>query len=995
MRKWLLLSGSALLLLAGAAVLWPASPGQVASAPAVAVEPFTPVAVLAEPGAQGLALTGRVLDPLGKPVANAEVMLAASAQRALSTAACPVCDEPLLACEARETGLAVEAHLAAHQGALAAAMTVRTDEKGAFRFERLAGVSFSVWARAPAARLGTALRERAAPGDPVELVLPAVRSIAGTVLDESKAAIAGATVYAVFPPLALVTQAVSDERGRFELAGLGEGPFYVLASAKGFLPSAKQRVEAGPDPLQLTLGRPRKLEVSVTAQGRPAAASVAVSAHHLRRQAEAPRGAVTFDGLYGDEVTIVATQGERASGPHVVTLEAPVTRVSLELLDGGRLAVTVVDEAGEPVPTPHLELYAVSREEGGAEKDAQTGELVTFGPMVPGSYQLIVEAQGFRQQRLPVSIGKGETTLEVALTRAVMVSGKVLDEYGRPAPKIAVLVNPTGDSVVSDDQGRFDAEVPSAGRYELHAHHSDWGGGRLVVNAPAKDLELRLEPQGGVQVQVQLAGRRVEGAEATVWQAKSGSFRSDRASGADGVVLLRGLPPGTYTLVAEHPDHLPSTRQEITVVDGQLARVTAELREGAKLSGSVVDEGGAPVVDAAISVVPGRGARPVTTDAQGRFELSPLVPNGEYRLAVRHLSFEPAPPTRAAAGGPPVKITLKRRAMYRGRVLSEDGAPVTHYSVNEHQVDAADGRFELPLSTVEGQLIVSIDAPGFESLLLDKPPAPDLGDLTLKRMDALEGTVVDERGGPVGGAVVSCSVCEESSMSDEQGRFRMPRPTLPQATLVARKGRQSGSQRLDGRSGPVRIRVAGGTRLFGRVFAPSGQPAPGVELEISGDEEPSTVVTALDGSYQVELTPGSYRFRVTALGSDYEAQGYGREDLERMVVAEVTGAEQHLDFGPAPGTGSLTVRLPQARGRALWLVRGDPPAATLESPLGLERVAYSQLLFQPEGPKAVFSGLVPGRYTLISRASDDVVDAERPQLQRVDVAGPTEIALGR
>ena len=70
----------------------------------------------------------------------------------------------------------------------------------------------------------------------------------------------------------------------------------------------------------------------------------------------------------------------------------------------------------------------------------------------------------------------------------VLISGRVLDEYGRPAPGVSVLVSPTGDSVVSDAEGRFKAPVPSPGLYKLEAHHSDWGGGAVKVAAVVSSM---------------------------------------------------------------------------------------------------------------------------------------------------------------------------------------------------------------------------------------------------------------------------------------------------------------------------------------------------------------------------------------------------------------------------------------------------------------------------------------------------------------------------
>ena len=40
-------------------------------------------------------------------------------------------------------------------------------------------------------------------------------------------------------------------------------------------------------------------------------------------------------------------------------------------------------------------------------------------------------------------------------------------------------------------------------------------------------------------------GRRVEGADVVLWVEQEGIFRSDRSSGPDGLVPMRGLPAGT------------------------------------------------------------------------------------------------------------------------------------------------------------------------------------------------------------------------------------------------------------------------------------------------------------------------------------------------------------------------------------------------------------------------------------------------------------------
>ncbi|MHB8874214.1 MAG: carboxypeptidase-like regulatory domain-containing protein, partial [Myxococcaceae bacterium] len=532
MKKWIAIALGAALLLGASALLWPRAvpPEAAPETPAASLPDFAPILVSAEKDS-GLSLTGTIFDPTGRPVAGAEVFLAASAQASLVSVRCAECGELLLSCPARETSLGVADLLRLGKGTLTAGASTRSDAKGAFRFEHLAGVSFTLWARA--AGLGESVRERAAPGEPVELFLPPLRSIAGSVQDDQGRAMAGATVYAVSRRLALPHQATSAQNGTFEVEGLGEGPFYLLAEAEGFLPAVAAQVEAGPQPVRLTLQSPRRLEVTVRSGGKPAEANVRLAADHLTLEQVAKGGLASFARLFPDHGVVTAVFGGQSSAPHAVVLTEPVTRLTLDLEPGGTLTVTVTDDAAGPVPGAEVVLST----RGGeivSKKKTRAGELAVFGPLGGGEYFLRGSAEGYKTAELPVLVRAGDTNVELVLGKGTVISGRVLDEYGRPAPGISILVTPTGDSVVADGEGRFVAQVPTPGLYSLHAHHSDWGGGKVSVTAPASGVELQLEPRAGVQVTVQSQGRRVEGANVVLWLDREGSFRSDRPSGADG-----------------------------------------------------------------------------------------------------------------------------------------------------------------------------------------------------------------------------------------------------------------------------------------------------------------------------------------------------------------------------------------------------------------------------------------------------------------------------
>ncbi|MBI3183009.1 MAG: carboxypeptidase regulatory-like domain-containing protein [Myxococcales bacterium] len=993
-RSWLILAAGASLLVAGAAILWPSPPPMVSLEPAPGQVPpaaelpdFQRVEVAA--GEQkGLTLTGTVFDPLGRPVSGADVFLASSAQQSLTTVRCGECGELLLSCIAPESALTVAELLRRGRGLLAPAASTRSDEQGRFRFERLAGVSFTVWARSSG--LGEAVRERAAPGEPVELFLPPLRTIAGRLEDERGRPVGQGAVRAVSRRLASLHEATSDARGYFEIRGLGEGPFFVLAEAEGYLPSVAWEVEAGPKPVHLTLAPARSLEVEVRSAGSPVDARVRLSGSHLSREAIAQGGLARFGGLYPDQLVVSATFKELSATPRVVTLDQPLTRVSLELSAGGVLHVSVVDEGGEPVPDPELAL-ATHEGEVVQKRKGRQGEVQSFGPLGEGDYLLRGSANGFKPSELPVSLRAGSQSVELTLERGTVISGRVLDEYGRPAPGISILVTPTGDSVLADGEGRFTAQVPSPGLYQLHAHHSDWGGGLLQVTAPARGVELHLEPRAGAHVTVLAEGRRVEGAHVVLFIEREGSFRSDRPSGSDGVVLMRGMPAGTYWLVASHAEYLPSERQKLSIGEGQLVRVTAELRAGASVFGEVVDTHGAPVPTVALSVVP-RGAEPTVSDGVGRFEIRALRPGLTYRVEARHPRFEQQDRVLAQAGGPPARVVLKRRDLFRGRVLSEDGTPLKRFRVDDHAVDSADGRFELPLSSIEDRVIFVVQAPGHEPLMVDQPATPDLGNLYLKRAPELTGVVRESSGIPVTDAVVSCDVCEESVLSGADGRFRLSRPPYVAAFLVlARKGRLFGSRQVSaGTGGPIELRLVPAVRLSGAAYLPEGRPAAGVEIEGVNLErsEPVSAVTSQEGRYSMEVAEGNYRF---TLGAGPAGQ-LPRHGEATAVVAEVRGAEAVLNLGPAPGTASLAVRLRPMPGYALWAVRGEL-AQVGNPPIELFRAPFALLRYQPPA-LVTLQGLTPGRYSLVYSAFHTETPSG-PLVLLVDVPAQGEIVLAK
>ncbi|MBM4381116.1 MAG: carboxypeptidase regulatory-like domain-containing protein, partial [Deltaproteobacteria bacterium] len=378
---------------------------------------------------------------------------------------------------------------------------------------------------------------------------------------------------------------------------------------------------------------------------------------------------------------------------------------------------------------------------------------------------------------------------------------------------------------------------------------------------------------------------------------------------------------------------------------------------------------------------------PVTTGLEGLFEVRGVRPGATHRVDVQHPQYEQVERVTAQAGGAPVKVMLRARTLFRGRVVGEDGAPVGRFRVDEEEVQSPDGRFELPLRESAGAVVFSVQARGYEPRALERPAAPpDLGDVVLSAAPRVSGVVRDASGQPVPQALVTCAGCDESGSSGPDGRFRYAVPFLRGGMeFVARRGNLEGRAALAEGQAEVEITVRGGTRLTGSAWSAEGAPLEGVEVTVMDPERGfgSPFVTGPGGRYQTELPAGTYRF----LAGGPPGGMSGRV----MEVHAVSGTEQALELGGAPGTVPLLVRLSPAPGHCLWVVPGEPPSID-NPPESLGRLGGVRMVYEPPALARV-PGLRPGRYTVVYGPFHVDVPGG-PAVVRVEVPSAEPVPVG-
>jgi len=139
---------------------------------------------------------------------------------------------------------------------------------------------------------------------------------------------------------------------------------------------------------------------------------------------------------------------------------------------------------------------------------------------------------------------------------------------------------------------------------------------------------------------------------------------------------------------------------------------TEPIEPGNTLKGTVIDDDGNPVSGAFVHVaetvpnvgnVSGRGqqvADQVLTDEYGMFSITRLNTNGEHTLSVssrNHSSFTQSVPAFHLLKEPlpRYEITLKRQQTVRGRIVDEDGEPVSDVRVSSQSYSNHDGEFSV------------------------------------------------------------------------------------------------------------------------------------------------------------------------------------------------------------------------------------------------------------------------------------------------------------
>lgn len=509
--------------------------------------------VVLGPGAR---IEGRVLLPLGSPVADAEVT-------------------PFLA-----DSLAAFTGGTGDQSPVAS--SVRTDAQGRFRIEGMPSGQLRLQASKEGFVAGWSSNLRTGHGtvlEGVELQLLEGKEMSGQVVDVHQRPIAGARLVVQADAQdanglrSQVLETTTDEQGRFAVRyPATTGRLQLTATAPGHWV-----LEKAYDPVQATQGlkvhmRPMQSLVGLVVDeaGGPVEGAevhlVTASPYPIDPSAAVPLGSVATapDGTF----SLLPDLGRAGRGPFQLVAmkegrvpasseafpmrsgpEPPAVDLRLILMQGAAVHGEVTDTQGQPVAHARVSLVALrpAADQGsmfGASTGPRQGDRVAsqrcdgqgrfrFEGVAPGDYRLEASHRGFSPSiSEDFTVEQGEHLQALVLPAVAGIEGKVVGDL-RGYVGLHVLALHPGQAelqapVSADGSFRFDSLLPGSWDLELHEEQTEavsmaalWGrppalANRSGVVVPAGetvsvDLPLESQGRGSVEGTVQVQGAPASG----------------------------------------------------------------------------------------------------------------------------------------------------------------------------------------------------------------------------------------------------------------------------------------------------------------------------------------------------------------------------------------------------------------------------------------------------------------------------------------------------
>ena len=793
--------------------------------------------------------------------------------------------------------------------------------------------------------------------------------------------------------------------GRALVGRLGAGPWQVTARAGGF-EDASGRGKEG-ERLELVLRKLGAITVRVVGEdASPAAdAHVAVAGAMLwpARVATADaRGDVRIGSLQAGTYALRATKDDSVSPIEfdVVVGRGDDKPIVLRLARGRFVGVRVTD--GDAPDASPIRAARVTLAEGGVspfplEATTDRAGRARLGPIAPGEASLGARADGFVSRGAVAVADPPPAETRVALVRAGVLTGRVVDARGRP------IDGATIDMVGTDPAGQPIFDDPRRARFQ--AAHFD-----AMLDGPAPLLpagELGVTPGPVAPIPDALA-------VAALARTSPGAVSADVdpwVTRADGTFRASPASPGRVRAIVRHPQYVEAESDLVTLAPGGESHVDVVMREGGSLEGRVLDAHDRPVENARVVVTAERGTleRSSRTASDGTFAFAAL-PDAVILTASAGADDEPDARLSVAVpegGRREVTVVLPEpRDALPVRVVDERDWPVAAAQVSATSLLPGtwlrttvftDAHGDAAIPKARGlALRVEVRAPTHAPRIATADGTEDALRIALVAAERATGEVVTERGrDAIAGAVVTLytDLGARRARTDAQGTFALPELAPGNARLGVRAPGFAPSTRL------VTIPDTGGRRAFaiprielalegsieGDVVDARGDPVAGAR--VAKDDVPIwLLVGSTPESIAVTDARGRFALRGLPEGTmtlEAYAPGLGRARSDGVKVTSGTTTD-NVHVVIAPDDGAAAADPAASGGVAVTLGEtGAPTAVVVVSVVEASEaeragIVPGDVLLEVDG--APVAGMEEARSKLSGPIAEDVVVA----LQRGD-----------
>jgi hypothetical protein len=625
----------------------------------------------------------------------------------------------------------------------------RSDAEGKFAFRHLLPGAFDLIALHPRhAKLrmeGIEVSPGAGPVDLGRLTMPDGTTIEGLVVDGHGAPVVGAEIMPMptqeedMDLMAFRNREGQGQEpvrtgpdGRFRLEGLRAGsryelvavhPEYGMASAPGVKAPTEEPVRIEMKKMRIFSGR------VVGPEGEPVAGAELSWVQESRIGGGASfsasgAGFTDAEGRFqvpelspglGDLVARAPGYMEGRLPRTRLATESDVSDLKIVLDRGSVLEVRVLGSEGEPIsgvwvnvspqsPTGGLQPFSAF----GTSPKPTDAEGRWRTSVAPGNYEVSALVKG-RALRGRAAVGAGTTAVELRMPSGAEISGRVVLEDGAGAPEAVVsLTDPSGftTGIPTEPDGGFLFAGVADGSYRLAAQ--EMAGGTPGVSSDPLEISVKGQSIRGLELRltrhpegVRLTGRLLRFPPDEIPLVRllaSGPGVRKGEVDPSGTYLVKGLPPGTWTVQAI----LPSGREthatvEVRPGDTELTR-DLDLSPGVTISGRILVDG-VPLAGATV--------QSLGVDQEGRQDRTAY--DGSF--ALQGVGYGPVTLLVGTSGG----IGASRRLMIRekqeieiaiatgrllGKVVSATGEPLENANLD---VEGWVEDLQVPFATVGAQ----------------------------------------------------------------------------------------------------------------------------------------------------------------------------------------------------------------------------------------------------------------------------------------------------